>query len=85
MEKNWYNLSIEETEKKLETNLEEVLIEQLAYDDVLVVLSNNEVIVDLYTSKEVDVLTKIEILKLASTNFSEYAQEYSVKVTSSNS
>ncbi|MGM9969038.1 MAG: SpoIIIAH-like family protein [Anaeroplasma sp.] len=68
--------------KKLETDLEEVIIKQLEYDDVLVVLSNNEVVVDVYTSDEIDILTKIEILKLASVSFDNYAEEFSIKITS---
>ena len=69
--------------RQLEVGLEEQIVDTLNYNDVLVILADDEVIIDVYTDLEVSILEKVEILQMAANSFSSYAENYSITVSTS--
>lgn len=67
--------------KHKEVSLEEVIMDELSYDDVLVVAKDSNVYVDVYTDNEITKLAAVKIAKLAQTSF---GTEYTVRVEETN-
>lgn len=55
--------------KHQEASLEETLIEMNNYDDVLVLLGEESLVIDIYTEEDITVAKFIELARLAKTNF----------------
>lgn len=69
--------------KHQEASLEETLIEMNNYDDVLVLLGEESLVIDIYTEDDITVAKFIELARLAKTNFGSDTI-VKVKTTSNN-
>ena len=67
--------------RTLETALEISIASEMEYDDVLVILNNDELIIDVYTENEVDSMTYVSLMKMGYQSFGDITQNVSVVVT----
>ena len=71
-------ISMYKQNKIYEIELEEMIMAALNYDDVLVLLEEDYIVIDIYTEEELTVETFIKVSKLAKEKFSA---DYTVKVS----
>lgn len=67
--------------KSNETSLEVIIMEELEYDDVLVIFEDDWVSIDIYTELEASSLPKIQIIRMAMDSF---GSECGVSIATSN-
>lgn len=67
--------------KALETALEISIVSEMDYDDVLVIMDEDELVIDVYTENELDSQSYVKLMKMGYQSFGDYTQNVSVIVS----
>ena len=67
--------------KALETALEISIASEMDYDDVLVIMDEDELVIDVYTENELDSQSYVKLMKMGYQSFGDYTQNVSVIVS----
>ena len=67
--------------KALETALEISIASEMNYDDVLVIMDEDELVIDVYTENELDSQSYVKLMKMGYQSFEDYTQNVSVIVS----
>lgn len=67
--------------KALETALEISIASEMNYDDVLVIMDEDELVIDVYTENELDSQSYVKLMKMGYQSFGDYTQNVSVIVS----